>query len=188
MLKRSAVAAAVFAGVGFTQAVSAANVPISGVWDIRDQQGMSPGSFFDPAWVVPKNENVVVTGLYVLGDNYNIYDNGNLIATTNALDYTQVTPFTGPFGAPYTPDPDVARATTGTDAFAHAVFAASAGDIVTIEVTSLPTNFTDGAVAVIGVPEPSTWAMLMFGFLGLGAIYRLARRSFAPTAASRGSA
>src|SRR5271165_3571742 len=108
-MKRWAVVVAALAGVGLPHAVAVA-ATVTGNWDIRDQQGMAPGDFFDPAWTVPVNETVQVTGLYVLGDNYAVFDNGALVASTNAADYTMTG--NGPFGAPYTVDPSVAWATT----------------------------------------------------------------------------
>jgi hypothetical protein len=173
MIRRSANIFALLAGIGLSQAV-AASVPISGIWDVRDQQGMSVGDFFDPSWIALTNETVRVTSLYVLGDNYAIYDNGAQVASTSAADWTATG--NGSFGAPYTVDPSTAWATTGPFAFAHASFSVHAGDVVTIKVTSLPTDFTDGAVVVVGVPEATTWAMAMIGFFGLAAVAGLARR------------
>ncbi len=171
MITRSAAVIAAIGGIGLSQAVAD---PISSAWDVVDQQGMSVGDFFSTTWSASTSETVLVTGVYVLGDNYAIYDNGALVASTNAADWTATG--NGPFGAPYAVDPNVAWATTGPFAFAQASFSVSAGDAVTIQIASLPTYFSDGAVAVIGVPEASTWAMAMLGFLGLGSMAGLAKR------------
>ena len=46
-------------------------------------------------------------------------------------------------------------------------------------------NVTIGSATPGGVPEPSTWAMIMLGFAGLGAAgYRKAKRSGAAVAAA----
>ena len=170
MIKRTAAVVAALAGLGLSHAVAD---PISSVWDVVDQQGLSAGDFFATTWTASTSETVRVTGLYALGDNYAIYDNGALVASTNAADWTATG--NGQFGAPYTVDPGVAWATTGAFAFAHASFGVSAGDVVTIQVKTLPTYFSDGAVAVAGGPEASTWAMAMIGFLGLGSMAGLAK-------------
>jgi hypothetical protein len=36
-----------------------------------------------------------------------------------------------------------------------------------------------GAIALGAVPEPASWAMMLLGFFGLGAMLRRARRSTA---------
>src|SRR5271165_2885820 len=112
-------------------------VPLSpnGLWLIQDQgttgAPMNVGDFFTTTYTAMANEDVQVTDLYTLGDNYNIFDNGNLVATTSALDYTATG--NGSFGYPYTTDPNVAWATTGLYAFAQAEFDALAGDVISIQ-------------------------------------------------------
>jgi hypothetical protein len=39
-----------------------------------------------------------------------------------------------------------------------------------------PTGRNDGVPVVPGVPEPSTWAMMLLGFAGLGFAFRQSRR------------
>ena len=180
MIKRMAAAVAVIAGAGLVPAY-ADTVQISWTWDVLDQDGMSAGTYFDRSWVATAAETVLVTGLYVLGDNFKIYDNGASVASTNAVDWT-ATGASSPWDN-YAPDADTAWATTGPYAFAHATFAVKAGDVVTIQTTSIPTDMSDGAVAVRGVPEAPTWAMALIGFLGLGALAGLAKRRAARSAA-----
>jgi hypothetical protein len=49
----------------------------------------------------------------------------------------------------------------------------------------IPANGTDWQAQITGVPEPSTWAMLLLGFAGLAfAGYRRARKSHATFAAA----
>ena len=166
MKKFATFAAILSASVGFAGSVLAANVNIPVGWDVEDQPGISVGSYFSTSWLATQNEVVRVTGLYALGNNYTVYDNGVQVApTTAAPDWTSTG--NGMFGAPYTIDPNVAWATAG---FAHVMFNAQAGDLITIKIASLPTNFYDGAVAVGTTPLPATWLMLLSGLLGLGAL------------------
>ena len=49
----------------------------------------------------------------------------------------------------------------------------SGGPITTLQFTltaasNAPNDFAIGTVALSSVPEPSTWAMMMLGFAGLG--------------------
>jgi hypothetical protein len=51
------------------------------------------------------------------------------------------------------------------------------GDIVGPTPATAPTfNLTFSLTGVSGVPEPSTWAMMLIGFLGLGFAFRQSRR------------
>jgi hypothetical protein len=54
------------------------------------------------------------------------------------------------------------------------------GDIVGPTPATAPTfNLTFSLTGVSGVPEPSTWAMMLLGFAGLGFAFRQSRRKVA---------
>lgn len=56
-----------------------------------------------------------------------------------------------------------------TDSFADLILALNAGDIYIDMHTALyPTGEIRGQLGVAAVPEPSTWAMMILGFAGLG--------------------
>ena len=148
------------------------DIPTIPVWSQVDQDGVL-NNFYDDVWVATRNEQVLVTDYAVVGDNYKIYDDGILVATTGVADWS----ISDPTNAHYTSDSNVAWK---DPLFAHASFFANAGDQITIYATSVPSTYSDGTVSVSSVPEPATWAMMMLGFAGLSfAAYRKAR----PTAA-----
>ncbi len=172
--------AAVLAVAAPASAATVALTPSAG-WLTYDEYltpASGPGPFFAETWSPTANATINVTDLYVLGDNYNIYDNGNLVATTNAASYTATG--NGAFGAPYTTDPQTAWLTTGPYAFAHASFSAQAGDMITINEAMIPSGFSDATVAIeaVAAPGPVPGA----GFAGLAALalaglYTRARRA-----------
>jgi hypothetical protein len=55
-------------------------------------------------------------------------------------------------------------------------------------VWSFASAFGAGTLAVVAVPEPSTWTMLLLGFGGLGVVLRVRRRYAATPLESAGSA
>jgi len=143
-----------------------------------EDQVVGVGNFFPESWLVTYNQNVIVTDIFVPGDNYWVYDNGALVGTTNAADCTA----DGPGGCTVGGPVYAANGLAGwaSPLFAHLDFAAKAGDLITIQVKSIPTGFTDSTVALSSVPEPATWAMMLIGFAGLGfASYRASRKSVA---------
>ena len=96
-------------------------------------------NYFAETWVVGSAGEILVTDYAVVGDNYNIYDNGSFVATTDVADYT----VSDPTNSQFTTDPNVAWA---NPLFAHASFAAAAGDLITIQAISIPTDYVDSTV------------------------------------------
>jgi hypothetical protein len=165
-------------GVALLSSASANAQPIPTLpnWDVRDET-IGIGSFFAENWLVTgggATNTVYVTDLFVPGDNYNIYDNGGLIASTNVADCAADLPDGCSVGGSfYTSDPNAAW---HLSQFAHASFIANVGDVITIQAITLPTGFSDSTVAISEAPEASTWAMMLLGFAGLGfAGYRKAK-------------
>jgi hypothetical protein len=84
----------------------------------------------------------------------------------------------------------VASGGSGENAGGTGVYSALADPMITIDPTFLANN--PGTYTLVfssninpnGIPEPSTWAMMLVGFAGLGfAGYRASRKSVAPAAA-----
>ncbi|MDR3468870.1 MAG: PEPxxWA-CTERM sorting domain-containing protein [Xanthobacteraceae bacterium] len=132
-------------------------------------------SFYPVTITATTTEVFRITGIYALGSQFDVFVNSALVATATSNDWASVP------GAPsdpstlqaaglpyYTSNPDAAFGTTGPNAFAKAVFSVNSGDVVTIEATALPSTYYNGAFAISVVPEPSTWAMLLLGFAGIG--------------------
>jgi hypothetical protein len=164
------VAAILYSGPVFAALTAIPTLP---TWDSRDEY-IGVGNYFAEDWVVTKpSTSVLVTDLYVPGDNYNVYRNGVLVATTNVADCTAYAGGCTVGGPVYAP---TAAAGWASSIFAHAKFGANAGDIITIQAIAIPTGFSDSTVAITQVPEPATWAMMLMGFAGLGfAGYRRAK-------------
>jgi hypothetical protein len=144
-----------------------------------EDQTVGVGNFFPESWLVTYNQNVIVTDWAVPGDNYWVYDNGALVGTTNAADCTA----DGPDGCTIGGSKYANDGLAGwmSPLFAHLQFGAKAGDLITIEVKTIPTGFSDSTVALSSVPEPATWAMMLLGFAGLGfAGYRVRARTELP--------
>lgn len=188
MKRGTVVAAAAFGLMTAVLSSASANaapvaIPFLPTWDTRDQT-IGIGNDFSPDWIATVSGTVYVTDLDVIGDNYNIYVNSGLVATTAAADcstYGAGACDTGVANPLYYADPWAAFA---SGLFATAVFKVNAGDIVDIQAIALPTGFSDSTVAITEtVPEPATWAMMMIGLAGLGyASWRTSRRKTAAIA------
>jgi hypothetical protein len=67
--------------------------------------------------------------------------------------------------------------------FSHARYVLNAGTyLITGFATASPYGAGQGAL-LLGVPEPATWAMMLVGFGGIGAVMRKARRTAAAVTA-----
>jgi hypothetical protein len=127
-------------------ATIAAAMPLDGTWIILDEY-MSEGDYFTGNWdwtstVVVK---FTITDLYVVTDEFEVYDGGSLVLTTPSLpDYSELG-----IGAydepPWTDDPDVALTTK--EFSKGVVYFAPGSHSIEIRDIDIPSGFQDGTVA-----------------------------------------
>jgi hypothetical protein len=132
--------------------------------------------FFPDTYSATVNETVRVTDFFAENDDFDIFVNSALRATTFHTDWPAFPapdPFTSP---PFEPDPATAFA---SDNFGTAVFSVNPVDIISIEDIHIPPTdvggppFPDGTVAisaVSGVPEPTGLALLGVGLSLIGLV------------------
>lgn len=132
--------------------VSAAGaMPLDGTWIVIDEV-MAEGDFFTGSWTwdEPYLVRFTITDLFVVTDEFEVYDNGVKVLTTPSLpDYATLG--IGAFDSPpYTTDPDVALA---EPKFSKGVVYLGPGSHeITIRCIDIPTGFADGTVAFKAEP------------------------------------
>ena len=144
----------------------ASTLSLDNTWVVLDQD-MATGDFFSGFWTwsSPSMVRFVITDLFVVSDQFNVFDFGSLVVTTPALpawyDLPAVTdPFQSP---PFTDNPDEALA-SGYFSSAQLLFGPGSHSI-TIQDIRIPLDgpggvpFPDGTVAfeAATVPEPSSF-------------------------------
>ena len=138
-------------------------MPLDGSWVVLDEV-MDPGDYFTGpyTWDAPYLVRFTITDLFVISDQFEVYDNGELVVTTPAMsdwdDLGYASPGVGGPFPPWTNDPDVAF---GSGLFSSSVLYFGPGshsiDIRDIHIPpltdaedSLP--FPDGTVAFKAEP------------------------------------
>jgi hypothetical protein len=96
-------------GIGVSAATA---MPLDGSWVVLDEY-MDPGDYFSGPWEwdMPYLVRFTITDLFVVSDQFEVYDDGTLVATTPAMpdwdDLGIADPYDSP---PWTDDADVALA------------------------------------------------------------------------------
>ncbi|HUB77933.1 MAG TPA: PEP-CTERM sorting domain-containing protein [Bryobacteraceae bacterium] len=130
---------------------------------------MNSGDFFPDVLVAGHSGTLLVTGYYVTGDYYDVYDNGQLVLST-----AQVPPTDVDYG-----DDIPSLYADPASAFASGLFSTGevtvqAGDQITIQDFYPPSGI--GEVGAEIVPEPASIALLGGELLAIAAFLRRRRR------------
>ncbi len=185
-LKRWLAATVLTVGATFAALPAATATPLAlgGPWIVLDQV-MATGDFFTApdathVWTLtcPSTCQFILTDLFVVTDQFEVYDGGALIATTPAMPDWFGIGAPGPMvSPPWTDNPDVAFASGD---FSAAVITLGAGthdlSIRDIHIPLMAVGgapFSDGTVAFrAAIPEPATLALLGLALLVLGFVRR----------------
>lgn len=181
-IRKAFAAAAMAAATAFAVVPSAqaTPLPLGGPWVVLDQTMPVGGFFSGGPWTfncTAGSCNFFITDLFVISDQFQVYDNNVLIATTPSMpDWDALgfgSPGVGGSFPPWTSDPDVAFA---SGLYSKAVISLGTGlHSITISDIHIPPvavgagPFPDGTVAFrVAVPEPGTLALLGIALAGLG--------------------
>ena len=164
-------------------------LPLDGTWTEIDEY-MNAGDFFTGTWTWTSSQTVkfTITDLYVVSDQYEVYDNGVLTATTPDVPNWDDLGFSGShISPPYTTDPDVAfddsRHSSAVICFAPGSHSITIRDIYIPPTCSGCGPFPDGVVAFkavesgcVPVPTLSEWGMIGMAVVFTSGLVWTARR------------
>ena len=177
MSVRKLLAGAAIAGSLFAANAQAATLAVDGGWSLF-YFNAAGSSIYDPGtgnlsydFVLGDAATLKVTDAFIIGDVFEIFDNGVSLFTTGAFD----------LGGPNSSDADTAFAGT---TYSHGFIVLGAGSHSITGIATVSPTGSGGAYIELAkggaVPEPSTWAMMIAGFGMVG--YMARRRSMARVA------
>jgi hypothetical protein len=138
------------------------------------------GSIFVQLYDISNNDTVVasatVSGTPPLGSSYSFATITPVILAPGTYQINAVYPSSSnPDFNPYEPGGSAASATFNTfggkltfTQFSDYYNLNAAGNLATTQDIPSPNGYGAGTLSVSAVPEPSTWAMMLLGFVGLG--------------------
>jgi len=142
-------------GIGVSAATA---MPLDGSWVVLDEY-MDPGDYFSGPWEwdMPYLVRFTITDLYVVSDQFEVYDDGMLVATTPAMPDWDDLGFGDPFDSPpWTDDADVAladgRFSSAVLYFGPGAHSIEIRDIHIPPLTAGGDPFPDGTVAFKAEP------------------------------------
>jgi hypothetical protein len=161
------IGAAMVAAAAFAPSAAFAGVIASGSSTALAPSGFSP--FIDFTAPSAGKVDVTITDCCITGDYYKTWVDGVVVGTTPIVAVEGPTLSSGTFSA---------LVTAGANTLQVQDLLTLPGGIFPDGTPVLPAGFSYS----IATPEPSTWAMMLLGFTGLGfAAYRRARRMAAVT-------
>lgn len=131
-------------------------LPLDGTWVVKDQFFACCPGYFPDTFIFTSADPVLlrVTDLFVIGDAYNVYDNGTfLFSATGSGDWSELG-FSDPFQPPYADDPEWVWSQRAIDFSKGYRLLPPGTHRIRIQAVDRPTGFEDSTVAISVRPVP----------------------------------